>query len=500
MKKILAAFLLVCLTVACFAACAPTPAQTKVVTYGIDGDIDNFNPMTNQQTNYITLFCFNVYEPLWHLNPDMVYEMDLATNVKQVDDVTYEITLREGVKFHNGQSFTAADVIHTINYIRNEANGAWRASQYNTVESITTDGDYKLTIHLSAPTPALLDSLAYTPIFCKSDDPAAMTTTANGTGAFKFIEWVPNDHMSFEKFPEYWDAQTVSVEKLQVKPFSDYSVAISNMQAGAVDVLNRISVDDSVSIAGKQGLQVVESKSSNTVDLFEIGRHNVEAFSDPKVLQAMLLALDTKTLNTAIYGGKGQVLTSCYPFGTKYHKDVLSNEYNIQKAKDLLAQTPYANGFTFDCEILAGFPSGEMAALMWKDALAELGITMNVKVEEMSVWLESYLARSYDMIWNQYGMAGSDPATFNSIIIEQLYPYQCADLTKLQQLVDAGKATGDEAKRTEIYAEIQEIIGQYLPVYPYISVPLLYGTRDAVSGLQVNGMGHAFLKYLKVSG
>lgn len=499
MKKILACVLLVCLTVACFAACAPAPAQSKTVTYGIDGDIDNFNPMTNQQNNFITLFCFNVYEPLWHLNADMAYEMDLATNVTQTDARTYQVTLREGVKFHNGQDLTAADVAHTIAYIRDPANGAWRASQYDTVESVTVDSDYQLTFRLTAPTPNFMDSLAYTPIFCKSDDPATMTATANGTGPFKFTQWVPNDHMTFEKFPGYWDAQAVSVEKLVVKPFTDYSVAISNMQAGAVDILNRISVDDSVSVAGKPGLQVVEAKSSSTVDLFEIGRHNVEAFSDPRVLEAMLLAFDTNTLNSAIYGGKGQVLTSCYPFGTKYHKDVLSNEFNLQKAKELFAQTPYADGFSFDCEILAGFPAGEMAALMWKDALAQLGITMHVKVEEASVWLESYLNRSYDMIWNQYGMAGSDPATFNSIIIEQLYPYQCADLTQLQQLVAAGKTAGDDGDRREIYENIQEIVGKYLPVYPYLSVPLLYATRETVSGLEVNGMGHVFLKHLKIS-
>lgn len=500
MKKLIATALLLAVIVGCFAACAPASEAPKVVTYGIDGDIDNFNPMTNQQTNFVTLFCFNVYEPLWHLDADMEYEMDLATGYKQLDDVTYEITLREGVKFHNGQSFTAADVINTIEYIRNEANGAWRASQYNTVESLTAEGDYKLTIKLSAATPAFLDSLAYTPIFCKSDDPAQMTTSANGTGAFKFTKWVPNDYMAFEKFNEYWDAEKVSVENLRVKPFSDYSVAMTNMQAGAVDVLNRVSVDDSVSVAGKNGLKVVEAKSSNTVDLFEIGRHNVEAFSEPKVLQAMLLALDMSTLNTAIYGGKGQILNSCYPFGTKYQVQVLSNEFNIQKAKDLLAQTPYANGFEFDCEILAGFPAGEMAALMWKDALEELGITMNVKVEEMSVWLEAYLGRTYDMIWNQYGMTGSDPATFNSIILEQLYPYQCADIPGLEPLINEGKATSDETRRAEIYGEIQQLVGEYLPVYPYISVPLLYATRDAVSGLEVNGMGHTFLKYLKVNG
>ena len=78
MKKLLATVLLVAVILSCFAACAPAANAPKVVTYGIDGDIDNFNPMTNQQTNFVTLFCFNVYEPLWHLNADMEYEIEIV--------------------------------------------------------------------------------------------------------------------------------------------------------------------------------------------------------------------------------------------------------------------------------------------------------------------------------------------------------------------------------------------------------------------------------------
>lgn len=165
MKKWLALALITVLVITCFAGCGSTAtsADSKIFTYGIDSDIDDYNPMTNQMNNYVSLFVFNVYEPLLHLNSNMEYTMDLATNVEQIDELTYVFTLREGVKFHNGQAFTAADVIHTIEYIKAEANGCWRASQYATVDSMTADGDYKLTMKLSAATPALLDNLAYTP-------------------------------------------------------------------------------------------------------------------------------------------------------------------------------------------------------------------------------------------------------------------------------------------------------------------------------------------------
>ena len=501
MNKIIALLLAMVIGLGMMTACNDNGDRnvdsTKLVL-GIDSDIDDLNPMSNQMNNYITLFVFNVYEPLFHLNGDMEYEMDLATKVEQTNDLTYVITLREGVKFHNGQSFTAQDVINTISYIKNEANGAWRYSQYATVDTMVADGEYKLTITLSAPNPAFMDNLAYTPIFCKDDNPANLTSTANGTGAFKFVSWSPNDQFVFEKHANYWDADKVSIQKLIVKPYPDYTVAITNMETGAIDLLNRVTVENAMTIEGKTGLKTIAAKSSNSMDLFEIGRHNCAAFKDPKVIEAMLLAFDLESVNNAVYQGKGEIMTSCYPSGAKYHEDVLTNEYNIDKAKAALAQSGYPNGFEFTCKILKGYDSGEMAAVIWQSALAKIGIKMNIVNEEMSVWLENYLSRNYDMIWNAYGMVGSDPATFNSIIMEQLYAYQLSDLTELQNLINTGKATSDEAVRKETYKKIQQIVAEKLPVFPYISAPLICGAQDYVSGVEVNGMGHLFLKGVKV--
>lgn len=499
MKKTLSLILCIAMMlVALFSSVESAIAESVSFIYGIDSDIDDFNPMSNQMTNYVCTFVFNVYEPLMHLNGKMEYTMDLATAYEQVDDLTYVFTLREGVTFHNGQAFTAADVIHTINYIRDEANGAWRMPQYATVEDVTADDDYKVTIKLSTATPAFLDSIAYTPIFCKDDDPATLSTTANGTGPFKFVSWTPNDSIVLEKYADYWDADAVSITNLTFKPSPDYSVAITNLQAGDLNGLNRVTVENASAIESKEDLKIVEAASSNTLDQFEIGRHNCAPLADPKVIKAMLLAFDAESINAAIYQGKGQVMTSCYPSGAKYHLDVLSNEYDLEKAKAVLSETEYADGFSFDCELLKGYDAGEMAAVIWQASLAQIGITMNLKSEEMSVWLENYLGRTYDMIWNEYGMVGSDPATFNSIILEQLYPYQLSDLPELQELIDKGKTIGSDEERRTIYEQIQNIVCEYMPVYEYIAAPLICGVRNNVNGLEINGMGHVFLKGVTV--
>ena len=176
MKK-LSAVLLACAMILSLAACSAgtgtstqTPKELKTLTIANSADIDDFNPFTSQMTDYITYFVFNCYEPLFHFDENMKYAMDLATEVNQVDDTTIVIKTREGVKFHDGQSFGPEDVIFTIKKTLDASVGAWRAPQYENVESIEATGANEVTIKLSVATPAFLDNLAYTPIVCKDVD------------------------------------------------------------------------------------------------------------------------------------------------------------------------------------------------------------------------------------------------------------------------------------------------------------------------------------------
>lgn len=481
-------------TAAATEAVTEAAKESKSLTIVNGNDLDEFNPFTNQQTAYITFFAFNCYEPLFHLNEKMEYDMDLATGVEQKDDTTIVISTRENVKFHNGQTFGPEDVVYTIQKTIDPATGAWRSAQYDIVDSIETTGANEVTIKLKSASPAFLDNLAYTPIVCKEDDPAQMAQKVNGTGAYKFVNWVPNDSINLEKFADYWDADKVNFDKLVIKPIPDASVAITNLETGAVDLYNSITVESADTIESKAGLKVIAAKASNTVDLFEIGRHNFEPFHDPEVLRAMFLALDRQTINDSVYGGKGKPTTSMYPSATKYHIDSDNEGYDIEKAKEVLAATPYKDGFEFDLEVLAGFAAAEQEAIIWQADLAKLGIKMNVKVEEMSVWLDAYLNRTYQMIWNSYGMVGSDPATFNSIIISQLFDYQAKDIPELEELVATGASTSDDAVRKAAYEKIQNIVAEYRPVAPFIEAPLLYGAVESLTGLEINGMGHMFLK------
>ncbi len=501
MKKVLTLVLSLALCVSMLVGCggntdtgAGNGEATKVLTCGLEADIDNFDPFTNQQNVFIRTVNFNCFEALFHYNENMELVYDLATSYEQVDEVTYTFKLREGVTFHNGEEFTADDVIYTINMIKDEATGAWRNSQYANVAEMQAIDAHTLQIKLAAPQAGFIDNLAYTAIVSKSTTQADLTTTPVGTGAFKFVSWTPNDNITFEKYEGYWDADAVALDKLVLKPIPDATVAVTNLESEAIQFLGSVSVETANTIAQKENLTLIESDTSSTIYEVEIGRHNHEAFADAEVMRAMFLALDRETVANSVFGGKASATKSPFPSVAKYYKEVDTEGYDLEKAKQVLAETDFAEGFEFDVLVLSGDSASEQTMVIWQDALKELGITMNIKVSEMSVWLDAYLTRSYDMIANYYSMVGTDPSTYCSVIMTALADYQTKDLSELNTLINDGANGSDEAIREQQYADIQTLITKHRPVASYVECSNLNGITNDLSGVVVNAMGHAFFK------
>ena len=165
-----------------------------------------------------------------------------------------------------------------------------------------------------------------------------------------------------------------------------------------------------------------------------------------------------------------------------------------EKAKELMAASAYPDGFEFSVMVLSGDSNSEMACVIWQQELAKLGITMNIEIQEVSVWLDAYLGRTYDMICNYYYMVGSDPATFCTVILSAYVDYQCKDMPELFDLIAKGASSADEAVRTDAYTQIQQIVDTACPSITYVEAPQLAAAAASVEGISMNGMAHVFLK------
>ncbi|MBQ5841421.1 MAG: ABC transporter substrate-binding protein [Clostridia bacterium] len=493
MKKFLALFLSVLLCVGGLAGCGGQ--QTNVLTIGIEQDIDNFDPFTNQQNPFVRIINFNCYETLFHYDADMKLVMDLATSYEKVDDTTYTFKLRTGVTFHNGEPFTAEDVKYTINTIKDEATGAWRNSQYANVAEMTTPDTHTLTVKLAAPQAGFIDNLAYTAIVSKSTTPAQLTTTPVGTGPYKFVNWTPNDSIKFVKNDNYWEADKVNMKELVLKVIPDPTVSVTSLQSNTVQFLGSMDIESANTVAKTDGLTLLESNYASTVYELEIGRHKNKALADPEVVRAMFLAMDRKTIADVVFSGKASAAKSPFPSAAKYYEAVDTEGYDVEKAKQVLAATAYKDGFKFKVQVLSSDSASQQALIIWQSDLKKLGIDMQIDICELSVWLDAYLKRDYDMIANYYSMVGTDPSTYCSVIMTALADYQTKDLPELNKLILDSANGSDETVRKANYKKIQEEIVKYRPVISYVECTNLNGLANNLSGVTVNAMGHAFLKY-----
>ena len=206
----------------------------------------------------------------------------------------------------------------------------------------------------------------------------------------------------------------------------------------------------------------------------------------------MFLALPKDTIAESVFNGTAS--KSPLPSAAKYHVEAETEEYDLKKAEEVLSNTAYKDGFEFEVFVLNSDMASQQALVIWQAELKKIGITMNINICEVSVWLDAYLARSYDMIANYYSMVGTDPSTYCSVIMTALADYQTKDLPELNDLITEGAGMADSEKRAEIYKEVQELIVKYRPVATYAECPNLNGAAGNLTGIMVNGMGHTILK------
>ena len=462
-------------------------ADGTSLTIGHSDAIDDYNPFTNQQTIYLALLNNNILETLIYFDNDMQYQPGLAETWDISEDgLTYTFNIRQGVKFHDGSDLTPEDVKYCIDYTMSEESGAWRAPYFATVTGVEAT-DTSVILTLSDPAPALLDTFTTLPIISAAQDPATYSNTLNGTGPFKVTSITTNDAITAEKFADYWDADKVALENFTIKFIPDATTRLTSLQAGDLDLICHLSPMDVETVEAEEGLVVGTSKTSNSIYEFEIGKHNVEAFQNNDVLKAMFMCLDREAICEAVWAGMAEPALCAAPAGCKFYQAVADTTYDVDAAKELLATTPYADGFEFTLDTFDGVY--EEVAVIWQQDLAKIGITMNISVEEVNVWLDHYLSRDYDMISNSYSMVGSDPATMMSLIIAPLGDYQASEelIPGLQTDIAAAAATTDDDERAALYEKIFTALDEYKPTYTYVSVTNAYGAKESLKNVGFNG-------------
>lgn len=423
-------------------------------------------------------------------------EPALATEWKWNDDTHLEMKLREGVKFHDGTPFTADDVKFTIGRF---AAGAATSSLYAAFDADKTEivDEHTIIIAFKSPYAPALNFLtngrAY--IVCKSwvesKGEEALNQNANGTGAFQFKEWVIGSHVSFERFEDYW-GEKPTYKNLTVRFIVEDTARMVALETSEIDIASELQDADITNLkAGK-----VEGITGFVIPSFKVWylafNEDFEPFSHKEVRLAIAHAVDWAQAVESAGGSTVALAKSCLASTIFAYEPQGTYEYDVEKAKTLMKEAGYENGFDVTC-IQEEIPTTIRILEIIQAYLKEININMEIQAVDTATWNENNTKGNSQMTIGNMTANTTDPAhTLNQVSKNSSNTTLNWHDEEFNRLYDAGLVEMDEAKRAEIYKELQKYVFEAALQVPMYEQIITYGIRDYVlnfvpdSGLQLD--------------
>ncbi|MFB9328086.1 ABC transporter substrate-binding protein [Paenibacillus aurantiacus] len=401
---------------------------------------------------------FNVFEGLLKPNEKGELYPAVAESYQiSPDGLTYTFKLRGGVKIHNGNPVTAEDVKYS--YSRLAGIGAEKPlqPQYAGIASVEAPDASTVVIQLKQNDSSFLTALTGAIIPKGYEDGNKHPI---GTGPFKFKEYLPGQKLSVEKFADYYVKDVPSLDQVEFRIITDPEASLLALKSGEADIYPRIGTerleelgDAFNAVSGPQNL--VQLVAFNMVK---------KPFNDIKVRQAINYAVNKDEIIEGVAIGKGTKLGSnLSPVLAKYYQPGLEDLYatDIEKAKSLLAEAGYPDGFETTLSVPSNYQFHVDTAQVIAQQLAQIGVKVNIEPVEWAVWLDRiYKGRDYET--TIIGLDGKlDP---NQILSKYLsdadnnfFNYKNAEF---DATLKSAVTEVDDAKRVELYKKAQTILAQ----------------------------------------
>jgi peptide/nickel transport system substrate-binding protein len=400
---------------------------------------------------------------------------ELATGWSWSEDGT-ELTfpLRQGVKWHDGKPFTAADVRCTIDLLQGRAAEKLRInprkSWFDNVAEVTTNGDYEVTFHLKRPQPSLLAMLAtgWTPIYPCHISPAQMRLRPIGTGPFKFVEFKPNEIIRVARNPDYWKPGRPYLDGIEHRIIKDVSTRLLSFVAGKEDVYFGVTMPQLKDIKGQIPQAICDMVTPNVARNLLVNR-DVPPFNNPELRRAMSLSLDRQTFVDIIADGQGSIGGVMQPppegvwgmpgyaFKTLpgYDPDVAASRAKARKIMEKLGYGPTNRlSVTVTTRNLAPYRD---PAVILIDQLKEIYIDGILDAIDTTQWYPTLMRKDYKVALNVTETAVDDPdvAFYENYKCGALRNYTGYCNPEIDKLIDRQSAEADMQKRRKLVWEIE---------------------------------------------
>lgn len=461
-------------------------ALTDEIRIAISGDTDNLNPHVTSTEIHGDSFARLVFDYLVDMDEESLETVPLLAERWEVSDdaTTYTFYLRQNATFHNGRPLTAQDVAFSFEYANSE--GFWTVSLVAPISEVEVPDDYTVRVRLIEPH-AYFPSNTYSIAIVPEEAVDDLATDPIGSGPFRFVEHVRNDHWTLERFADYWDPGVAKTERLVMRILPDASAAIQNLRSGDVHVVRDVAFSDTQQFDGQDEIQVIASPPGAVSHIFHMtGKNNEAILTNKQVRQALAWAMNREAMNEIGYGGTamitGSPLSPSLP--TYYDPDLYT--YDPARARELL-EAAGVTDLEFTIVVQGGGSVSEQFATIWQQGLLEAGVTANIQVDEAAVWLEKYLAQDYDVMWNQFPPT-ADPTRFFTLIIgrfvrAEVFTAENGYTEELYtELLPEARGETDPDESNAILQQMQELIADELPIIPAIASPAYSLTQLNVAG------------------
>jgi peptide/nickel transport system substrate-binding protein len=429
-----------------------------------------------------------IYENLTWVDYDVVAQPQLAESWEISDDgVTYIFHLREGVKFHNGKELDAEDVKYSLERQLDPDVGSAGRGDLTMIDTIEVVDQYTIKITLQTPTGPFLAALGgrYNAIIPKDSAPDGETLrrTAIGTGPFMVEEFVPTEKLVLVKNPDYWEEGKPLLDKLVIQVIPDEQTVLAGLRTGEIDMATLEDAKNYLLLEGDETL-VLNRTPAIKIDTLELPPDN-PPLDDIRVRQAILLALDKESIMEAGILGLGRVVGGMPPAMTYWSlppEELPNQTRDVEKAKQLLAEAGYPDGFDLTLRIIVGYGTMAADAPVIAANLKDVGINVEVETVDLGVWIEDWRNRREPVTRNAWG-GFMDP---DLLYYRHFHtPPEGMDFRRwnnatADELLDKGRSTVDPAERKEYYDEIQRMMAEDPVMVPLYSADLLNAMQPYV--------------------
>jgi len=475
-------------------------AYAATLKLAMDADPVSLDPHV-QLSGGMLQYSHMVFDPLVRWTKDGQFEPRLAEKWEVVNPTTTRFYLRKGVKFHSGNDFTAEDVAFTIARLKksDDFKGLFeyfveaKPVDANTVDLITKE-PYGLVLAMATyifP----MDSKFYAGTDPKNDKPKDLILKTDysfanfnesGTGPFQVIEREQGVKTTFKRFGDYWDKNTGNVDEIVLTPISEEPTRVAALLSGDVDFIMPVPPADLERIKNTSGLQLVTMSGSRIIT-FQLNQKRRAEFANPKVRLAMAYAYNNQGVVDKIMKGFATAAAQNSPEGYQGYNPNLKPRYDLAKAKELMKEAGYENGF--ECTMIAPnnrYVNDEKISQAFVSMMSKIGITISLKTMPKAQYWDQFDAQVADIQMIGWHSDTEDSANFFE------YLYMCPNKEtgrgqynsgnycngEVDKLTLASNAETDVAKRSAMLQQIEQILFDDAAFVPLHWQNLSWASKD----------------------